>query len=1162
MVNRRNPREWARGLVIWAVVAATLLGGCQQEATLRPALRDFKDQKTFLLSEIPPEKAAEYISALGLTATVSAEPNTIVVAGSPAQLQRAALVLELVDGQEQFIVQPLVSAARARNLPSNEQIAQALGEIVIGTFVEPPPEGPTARGIVDIHGEHVIAVIPARLRDHLVALVNSPRHAAEVASLPSEDDPEPPQADSPAQEPPVQADSVPLRPEPAEPVAPTVVRETPEAEVQAPEGRELVADPSGQAVGEPAEEPEPPKVISLSAERKRVEPEAQETRPLVPVANGDDTLDLDLPPILDLVHLLDLAAEYLDLDYMYEPSQVNGQTVTLKLHGKLQGQIRIKDLYPLLESVLKFKGFAMTRHEGRIVTVVPLAEALQLDPKLVGRGTDSLAAGEMVITRVLELQYVDALSATQLLDDMKLSVAVSPIEETRSLIVTSYAHRMARIEELLRMIDRPGRAKQFRSRQLRYTMAGDLVGQLMVLAQEFEDVPVTIAPLQKSVPEAPQAGRPGPPGMQAQTAARSVGPRRMDRDSEDAQAQAAAVYLDADERTNRILMLGYEEQVELVEQLIDALDLPEYGLQRLQAYHLEHVQADKAAAKLEGLGVIGGATEDVPQRQPTPPGQPVVATASRREPAGESMTVEGPQVVVLAETNALLVNATDEQHARIERTVRYLDVVYEDQPFLRVYDIQYVDAEDVRQKLGELGAVAADDDASRTRAFRAVRSAPEGSGSGRAQFAVVEEGQGGEDQPRVVVREGTNSLVVFATEEEHVRIAETIRHLDAEALEQAIPYEIYFLENQEPNHIAEVLQNIIQEMLSAEQDKIQPSAQKAEDKIIIVPDKGTFSVIVYASRKNQEWISKLITALDKRRPQVLIDVTLVEITETDAFNYDLDIIRGWSDLDDTAGVSGFDPDEDMIGTFARSAGGSLTAFYGDRQVQALLTAVQSKNYGRVLAKPKVLVNDNQPGLIKTTDTTYVETRSSIPVSSGSVGNEQNFVETSVQYEAYDAGITLDITPHISEGDLLRLDISLTRSDFLPTENDRPPNTTASEVNTAVTVPDGSTIILGGLLKLNQSKGDTKVPLLGDVPFVGGLFRGASASDKQSKLYVFVKAEIIRPAEQENRRLDDLAKISERNREAFEEHEHEFQSHQTWPGVEPEPMPPARVLDAR
>jgi general secretion pathway protein D len=365
--------------------------------------------------------------------------------------------------------------------------------------------------------------------------------------------------------------------------------------------------------------------------------------------------------------------------------------------------------------------------------------------------------------------------------------------------------------------------------------------------------------------------------------------------------------------------------------------------------------------------------------------------------------------------------------------------------------------------------------------------------------------------------------------------------------------------------LAAVLESLIQERVPKENEEGKivetPVQKRREDEITVVADPNTYSLIVYASKKNQTWIEDLVTQLDKRRPQVLIDVTLVEITETDSFNYELGLIRGWDNLASTSGVSGVDPNGNMMGTLLGSAGGSLTAFYGDSQIQALLTAVQSKNYGRVLAKPKLLVNDNESGTIKTTDTTYVETTKSIPVTSGGAGNQQNLIETSLEYTAYEAGITLDITPHISEGDLLRLNLSLTRSDFLPTEDQaKPPNTTASEVGTAVTVPDGSTIILGGLLKLNQNKGGNKVPILGDIPIVGGLFRGVNNSDRQSKLYVFVKAEIIRPAAEGGQGMADLEQISERNRAAFEKHEMEFQGYQDWPGIKPKPIRPPRVLD--
>ncbi len=146
---------------------------------------------------------------------------------------------------------------------------------------------------------------------------------------------------------------------------------------------------------------------------------------------------------------------------------------------------------------------------------------------------------------------------------------------------------------------------------------------------------------------------------------------------------------------------------------------------------------------------------------------------------------------------------------------------------------------------------------------------------------------------------------------------------------------------------------------------------------------------------------------------------------------------------------------------------------------------------------------------------------------------------------------------------MRLDVSLTRSDFQETaDTAKPPDKRSNEVTTKVTVPDGSTIILGGLLKLDQNKGGTKVPILGDIPLVGGLFRGVNNKGTEDKLYVFVKAEIIRPTEHAGRGMDALTATSDRERQAFEQHEREFQSYEDWPGIKAKPAEPERVLEAR
>jgi len=144
---------------------------------------------------------------------------------------------------------------------------------------------------------------------------------------------------------------------------------------------------------------------------------------------------------------------------------------------------------------------------------------------------------------------------------------------------------------------------------------------------------------------------------------------------------------------------------------------------------------------------------------------------------------------------------------------------------------------------------------------------------------------------------------------------------------------------------------------------------------------------------------------------------------------------------------------------------------------------------------------------------------------------------------------------------LLLIIKLERTDFLKRADlTKPPDTTSSNIDTTVTVPNNRTIILGGLLKLSQGKGSTKVPLLGDIPIVGGLFRSTSNSADDSKLYVFVKANILRP-EAAVPGLPELERISEKSRAAFEKGEEEFQKYEDWPGIKPRPVDPVKVLEA-
>lgn len=1151
-----------RGAIFGCLLLGVFVGGCSSINDDRKTSEGL-GQKTFLLRQVTADRGKAILSDLGLGIIASvADPNTLLVSGSPEELQKVSIVLDLVDANDPYVVETVAAASMARTLPSNQQIARAIGDIAIGTFAAPPDSSADRRGLIDVQGEAVVAIVPANLWPDVRAVVE---FGPETLRLRSESDNQSHIASRVS----VSLSSTESETEPSQP-SPLIAgeletRETPEVEVVAqltefgetepyepsksrshPTAQEDKIVAPAQIDKEPSElesestvEHEPEERVFRGVLKPSVEhsvPVAVDRQPAsVAFPDGDDVLELTLPEKIKLAQLIDLVGEYLHLDCMYDNERIVDQVVTLRLHSKMRSEITVRNLYSLLETVLKFRGLAMTRHDGNLVTIVPAADVLNSDPELVDLHRKTLQVGDMVVTRLFELRHVDVSSVTNLLQNMKLGVAVSAIEENQTLFVTCYAHRMARIERLVSMVDRPGRPKEFRFRRLEYTVAKPIAQKVLALAKELQDIPITIAPTATSEASSRSSRRAKDSG--APTSAPLAGD--------------TTVYMDTDERTNRILMIGGQEQLETVENLIDILDVPQDDLPVLKVYEIVHVAAHDIVQKLGQLEVA-------------PAGKRAAKTSKTSKTSAPTGTSGGdPKIVLLEATNSLLINATRQQHDQIQTIIGYIDVLLTDFRSLQVYEIQHANADEVVEKLQELGFMG--------------RATPSTGGSAKISAAPPARGASLAEGPQMVILEATNSLLLYATDEQHHRLRNVIPYLDIEISRERIPYEIHFLENQDPEHMAEVLGRLVQETITNKEGKIEQIIKKTDEEIIIIPDTGTFSLIVYANRKNQEWIADLVKQLDKRRPQVLIDVTLVEINKTEAFTYDLNLIQSFPDLTATSGLTGAIAPSvsssdimDRLATSGRnqfadyqSNGGDFTGFYGDKHINLLLSAMQSKNYGRVLAKPKILVNDNQPGSIKTTDTTYVTKRSSIPVSSGGAGNDATLIETAVDYQSYEAGITLNITPHISQGELLRLDIELVRSDFRETDDpEKPPDTTASEIKTTVFVPDGSTIILGGLLKLNQNKGGTKVPILGDIPLIGGLFRSINNKDMQNKLYVFVKAEIIRPGNVFTQGMAELDAISEKNRHAFEEHEQEFQDYQNWPGIKPKPVEPKSVLEAQ
>lgn len=1075
--------------------------------------------RLFNLKHISVEQAQNYLNTAHVNVKSERLRNSMIsITGQRTELIQASGIIKLVDADDKFIIKTISIATKSGNLPSNEKIAAQIGDIIIGSFSE-PPTGTGPKAIINLQDEKLLVIAPIDKFNQIEKII------AEALPKPKKTQTEPnalPNSNEPSK---IAAKTLADTNDLVKPDTNDLEKVTDINTIEIIDANSLAASDVNvtnldnvfnmlvtslekPAVTKPriavekvtkaaipveANEPNIPPVEKKKEEiekpQKKQEPAQIRSYKPELIVDGNELLTVEFPEKLKIVDLLGLAGEYLHLNYMYDPAQVQGE-VTLKLLGKSTGPLKVKDLYPILESVLKFNGLAMTRTENNLVIIAPKDQAKDIDPAFIDAKKGKVRIGDVLVTSFFELKHIDAESAKNLLASMNLGVDINTsASQADVILVTGYAHRMPRIEQLLNLVDIPGEEKEFRFRQLKYTMATNLKDKIKTLAEQLGTVSITVAATAAALPTT-SPRRPGESEAAYRARiAREARTRRPTPTPTPSPTTKPTVHLDVDDRTNRILMIGMKDQLDIVENLIDTLDVEQQDMRSLKVYEIQNVDAGEVTGKLQELGIISttpstGRTRTTRTTQRTP----VSTRTTPGAPPGSRITT---QVAGVAEQEPLV------------------------------------------------------------------------------------------EEPQVVIIESTNSLLVNATAEQHAQIAMIIGFVDAEPEEASINYVVYPLENQDPGELADILNQLIQETVEQRDPSGKvvrtETTKKTEEDITIIADKNTFSLIVYASKKNQQWINSLIKQLDKRRPQVLIDVTLVEVTKNDEFNYDLNLISSFPDLLTKTSLTGVISGEgegaitsstimDQLNNAHRkrfidvqSDSGVGTGFYGDKHINLLIRALQKKGYGRVLARPKLLVNDNQTGIIEATEVTYV-TREKVTYRKGV--NEEDIPITEKTFEPYDAGITLNIEPHISEGELLQLKITMIRKDFRfagETGGEKPPDTVTSNVETTVTLPNGATIILGGLEKIAQSKGGTKVPLLGDIPFIGGLFRSISNKNTQSRLYVFIKAHIVRPTEQMVG-TSDIEIVSRKNRAKFESYEKEMQEYKDWPGIKPKPMDPIKILE--
>ena len=268
--------------------------------------------------------------------------------------------------------------------------------------------------------------------------------------------------------------------------------------------------------------------------------------------------------------------------------------------------------------------------------------------------------------------------------------------------------------------------------------------------------------------------------------------------------------------------------------------------------------------------------------------------------------------------------------------------------------------------------------------------------------------------------------------------------------------------------------------------------------IRVVADDLNNSILVWGTRSEFNKIEATLKRLDLPLTQVLIDASIIEVTLDDSLQYGLQ----WTFSGDARnGYSGRGALGGALSTAATS-GFSYALSNGSGTLKATLSALASKSLLKMISNPSLMVLDNHTATIAVGD--------QVPVSTSTITSETTTVTSStIQYK--DTGVNLSVTPSVNAGNIVAMQIDQTVTDAGETVKDANNQLKflQRQISSKVAVRSGESIVLGGLIKDNKSSSKEGVPLLKDIPLVGGLFAQNKSSGGRTELLVIITPRVVR-----------------------------------------------------
>ncbi|MBK8172697.1 MAG: hypothetical protein IPK60_20500 [Sandaracinaceae bacterium] len=403
------------------------------------------------------------------------------------------------------------------------------------------------------------------------------------------------------------------------------------------------------------------------------------------------------------------------------------------------------------------------------------------------------------------------------------------------------------------------------------------------------------------------------------------------------------------------------------------------------------------------------------------------------------------------------------------------------------------------------------------------------------EATVRREGQA-PSQWRMVEDALTGTLIVTATPKLHAEVQALISRLNDVQEGPRRPLRAFAIRNRRVSEVLGLLEGLLDAGVLEDPNAVEaakpaegvqgatapitrPSTnrpRKGAD-VTLAADEATNRILAFGEARVLDELARLIAEVDVREAQVLVEALVLSLSEsqTRALGVELQAIgsrdgRSWSP-GSLFGLGSPSPNATSIPALAAQGATAVVLAPGD--FSAVVRALEVLNEGRTLTIPKVLVNNNvQAALDSTLQTPYASTNASSTVATTSFGG------------TLDAGTQVMVKPQVADGDQIVIEYTVSLSSFVgeASSAELPPPRQENRLSSVVTIPDGFTVVVGGLEVETEGEAESRVPWLGSVPLIGNLFKNQSRTKTKSRFYVFLRCNVMRSS-----RFEDLKYESSR-----------------------------------